>query len=124
MIKTTTSSIEVDSMGVIENTFKTRSAFKPAYVLEQANTIRQLLNGKKALIIVNVLKVDQIKFVHYSRLLEENNLENATAMAFLVNSVFQKKAFNIWYGMKKKNCPVMAFTNKEEALVWLKSHAE
>ena len=123
MVKTTTSSIELDSFGVIQNTFKTRSAFKPVYILEQANAIRQILNGKKAPIMVNVMKVDQIKLTQYSKLLHQQNLENATAIALLVNSAFQKIMLNFWYGMKKAPCPLMAFTSKEEAIVWLQNHA-
>lgn len=122
MVKTTTSAIEIDSFGVIHNTFKTRSAFKSVYVLEQATAIRLILNGKKAPIIVNAIKVDQVKLSQYSKLLSFENLENASAMAILVNSTLQKELLNFWYTMSKKTCPLRVFTDKDQANSWLQTY--
>ncbi|MCX6180834.1 MAG: hypothetical protein NT150_02745 [Bacteroidetes bacterium] len=123
MIKTTTSSIELDSFGIIQNTFKTRSAFKPVYVLEQANTIRQILQGKKAPIIVDASKVDQIKLSHYAHLLKVENIEYATAIAVFVDSSFQRNLLNFLYGIKKPACPFKVFTSRDEAIIWLQKYA-
>jgi hypothetical protein len=122
VVKTTTSAIEIDSFGVIHNTFKTRSAFKTVYILEQANTIRQILHGKKAPIMVDVLKVEKIKLSLYSKLFHNTNLENASAIAVLVKSGLQKKILNFWYRGKSQSCPLMVFTSKEEANIWLQAH--
>jgi len=122
VVKTTTSAIELDSFGVIQNTFNTRSAFKLVYILEQANTVGQILNGKKAPVLLNLLKIDQVKLGHFSKIAVPENLENATAIAILVNSGFQKKALNFWYGFKKRTCPIVVFTDKNAANTWLLTH--
>jgi len=122
VVKTTTSSIEIDTFGVVQNVFKTKSGFKLAYIIEQSNTIRQMLNGKKAPILVNVTKVDEITLRYYSRLIHANNLESASALAVLVSSTLQKRMLNVWYRLYTRHCPVRAFSNEQEANVWLQKY--
>ena len=122
VVKTTTSSIEIDPFGVVQNVFKTKSGFKLAYIIEQSNTIRQMLNGKKAPILVNVSKVDEITLRYYSRLISADNLESASALAVLVSSTLQKRMLNVWYRLHTRHCPIRAFSNEQEANIWLQQY--
>ncbi len=121
MVKTTTSNIEVNEIGFIINTFKTRSALKPVYILEQANTISQITNGVKGPMMINFGNVTDFGLKQMMNVVDQKNLDVAICIAVLMESEFKKKAFNFMMKFRSPICPVVAFTDIEDANQWLRS---
>ncbi|MFZ9847207.1 MAG: hypothetical protein ACO3EE_03515 [Flavobacteriales bacterium] len=121
MVKITTGAIEINEAGLIINNFKTRSGFKPVYILEQAHAVRQLSLDKRLPMLVNISSVDNYSATSVLNLLTADNLSSVSKMAIFMSSEFKCGLINFMLKFKSTNCPVRVFTDFNNADLWLRS---
>ncbi len=121
MVKTTTGVIEINEAGLIINNFKTRSGFKPVYVLEQSHTIRLITEKKLLPMLVNIYSMQDYSSTLVFNLFTTDYLSSVSKMAVFMSSDFKCKFINFILKFKSTDCPVRAFTNFEDADTWLRS---
>jgi hypothetical protein len=120
-VKITTGAIDINEAGLIINNFKTRSGFKPVYVLEQTHAIR-LTVGKSLLpMLVNISSVDDYSISSVFNLFTKENLSAVSKVAIFMSSSYKCSMINFLLRFKSTSCPVRVFTDFEDADTWLRS---
>ncbi len=121
MVKITTGAIEINEAGLIINNFKTRSGFKPVYILEQAHAVRLLTDEKRLPMLVNISSVDDYSTSSVFNLFTVENLSSVSKMAVFMSSDLRCGLINFMLKFKNTNCPVRVFTDFNNADLWLRS---
>lgn len=103
----------------------TKSGFKKVYIIEQANSINQILEGNKKPFLVDLLKIEKSSIEDIQSLLSEETLTFSTAIGIVIQSNIQKIFLNTILNFKnsKNGCPIQVFSNCIEAESGLKSYA-
>jgi hypothetical protein len=121
VVKITTGAIEINEAGLIINNFKTRSGFKPVYILEQSHTIRLITEKNLMPMLVNVSSVEDYSAASVFNLFTVDNLSSVSKMAIFMSSDLKCNFINFLLKFKSTACPVRVFTDFEDADTWLRS---
>lgn len=120
-MKITTGTIEVNEAGLIINNFKTKSGFKPVYVLEQSHSIRLLMKGERIPMLINVASITDYSMNSVFNLFTQDNLTSVSKLAIFMSSETKCSIINLLLKFKNTACSVRVFTDYEEASKWLKA---
>ncbi len=120
-MKITTGAIEINEAGLIINNFKTRSGFKPVYVLEQTHAVRLTVGNELLPMLVNVSSVNDYSISSVFNLFTNDNLSSVSKMAVFMTSDYKCAMINFMLNFKSTKCPVKIFTDYEDADKWLRS---
>lgn len=121
-LNTTTSNIQFSSEGILVNQVFTRSAFKKAYIIEQASKMDFLCNGEEKPLLLDLTKIKP-SYEEIRKMLSYNNFYTAKSVAVLVKSKTMSKMLRLWYKIFVPSVPTNAFFNKKKANKWLESYA-
>ena len=120
-IKTSISEMYIDSEEILHIEMLQGADVTLDKAKENFIAIKQLLNGKKALILINIKP--GFKFRSEARIYAANNQNefNRVATAFVVNSFAGKLVVNLYIKFNKPLVPTRMFLSEENALKWLRT---
>lgn len=100
---------------------KTRSGFKKVYIIEQANSITHIFNGKKQPLLIDLTKIEKPSFEEVISLISDETIKISLAIGIVMKSGFKKPVINTYLSLKGRTqlCPAQVFNNYDEAEKWL-----
>ncbi len=121
-INTKTEHIELHESGIVVCSVNKLAYMELEDGVENLNAIREISNGVKVPVLVDILASKGATKECREYFASPDAAEIQSACALLIKSPLSRLIGNFFIGLNKTIFPTKLFTDKQEAMGWLKTH--